>query len=70
VTTPQAWENWEAGDFYIETRGPAGDGKVWLGLVCSACGNVQATCEGPPTDLGSLSTVAQQHYERKHAEGP
>ena len=60
------WDNIEGLDFYIETRGPTGDGKQWIGLFCSQCGPVQATAEGPPTDLADLALAAQGHCERRH----
>jgi len=60
------WYDWEDGDFYLATRGEVEPGQYWIGLVCSVCGNVQATAEGPTTDLLTLTIVAQDHFERKH----
>ena len=61
------WRNTEGIDFYIKTRGSHGDG-MWIGLFCSLCGPVQASAEGPSSDLGYLSAAAQSHLERKHAD--
>ena len=60
------WENAEDLDFFVRSARDDDDGIVWIWLVCSECGNVQASTEGEPSDLGGLSAAAQQHYERKH----
>ena len=63
------WENSEEIDFHIKSA-TADDGTVWLWLRCSACGNVQATAEGEPSDLGGLTVAAQGHFERRHGGAP
>ena len=62
----ERWENAEEVDFYVRAAGPNSDGVTWIWLMCSACGNVQATASGEPSDLGGLSVAAQGHYTRKH----
>lgn len=61
------WRNAEGIDFWLRIRGSFGDG-MWIGLVCSLCGDVQATAEGEPSDLGGLCVTAQGHMERRHAD--
>ena len=69
VTAERArdWRNCEDIDFHVKS-GRSADGVTWIWLKCSLCGNVQATAEGGPSDLGYLSVAAQMHLERKHAE--
>ena len=59
------WEQCEEIDFSVESVQGAG-GIVWIRLNCSSCGNVQATAE--PNDLGYLTAIAQNHFERKHPD--
>lgn len=61
----ERWEDAEDVDFHVQTAASS-DGTVWLWLVCSQHGNLQATRDGVSTDLGFLSTAAQLHYEEKH----
>jgi hypothetical protein len=64
---PPGWRNAEGIGFYVRAWGIAHREPQWVGLFCSLCGLVQTTAEGPPSDLGYLSVVAQSHMERKHA---
>lgn len=62
------WDNIEDLDFYIETRGRTDHGDAWIGLLCSQCGPVQATAEGPPSDLADLVLAAQRHVDKRHSD--
>lgn len=59
------WENAEDTDFYVKSA-RSSDGTGWLWLVCSQHGQLQATADGPATDLGFLVVAAQRHFEEKH----
>ena len=62
-----SWELCEEIDFHVKSA-KAADGVIWLWLRCSACGNVQATADGEPSDLGYMAVAAQLHFERKHPD--